>query len=118
METSDEFVPIYGSRQWEILNEKERDELGHHLGAWLFSQFLHGEQGAMTVAARIVESVPDMDSKFYAAIQTMDEARHVELYSRFLREKVGFYYSMNSDLVKLLAESLNDFWWDFFYFGM
>ena len=118
METPDEFVPIYGSRQWEILNDAERDELGHHLGAWLFSQFLHGEQGAMTVAARIVESVPDMDSKFYAATQTMDEARHVELYSRFLREKVGLYYPMNSDLGKLLAESLNDSRWDLPYLGM
>ena len=86
METPDEFVPIYGSRQWEILNEKERDELGHHLGAWLFSQFLHGEQGAMTVAARIVESVPDMDSKFYAATQTMDEARHVAFGRLALRD--------------------------------
>jgi hypothetical protein len=118
METPDEFVPIYGSRQWEILNEKERDNLGHHLGSWLFSQFLHGEQGAMTVAARIVESVPDMDSKFYAATQTMDEARHVELYSRFLREKVGLYYPINSDLAKLLAESLNDSRWDLPYLGM
>jgi hypothetical protein len=118
METPDEFVPIYGSRQWEILNDKERENLGHHLGAWLFSQFLHGEQGAMTVAARIVESVPDMDSKFYAATQTMDEARHVELYSRFLREKVGLYYPMNSDLGKLLAESLNDSRWDLPYLGM
>ena len=118
METPDEFVPIYGSRQWEILNEKERENLGHHLGAWLFSQFLHGEQGAMTVAARIVESVPDMDSKFYAATQTMDEARHVELYSRFLREKVGLYYPMNSDLAKLLAESLSDSRWDLPYLGM
>jgi hypothetical protein len=118
METPDEFVPIYGSRQWEILNDKERDNLGHHLGAWLFSQFLHGEQGAMTVAARIVESVPDMDSKFYAATQTMDEARHVELYSRFLRDKVGLYYPMNSDLAKLLADSLSDSRWDLPYLGM
>ena len=118
METPDEFVPIYGSRQWEILNDKERENLGHHLGAWLFSQFLHGEQGAMTVAARIVESVPDMDSKFYAATQTMDEARHVELYSRFLREKVGLYYPINSDLAKLLADSLSDSRWDLPYLGM
>jgi len=79
MATSEELVPIYGSRQWEVLSQAERDELGLHLGSWLFSQFLHGEQGALTVAARIVESVPDMDSKFYAATQTMDEARHVEL---------------------------------------
>jgi P-aminobenzoate N-oxygenase AurF len=118
METPEEFVPIYGSRQWEILNAAERDELGHHLGAWLFSQFLHGEQGALTVAARIVESVPDMDSKFYAATQTMDEARHVELYSRFLREKVGLYYPINNDLAKLLADALNDARWDLPYLGM
>ena len=118
METSDEIVPIYGSRQWEKLNQAERDELGHHLSSWLFSQFLHGEQGALTVAARIVESVPDMDSKFYAATQVMDEARHVELYSRFLREKVGLYYPINSDLAKLLAESLNDSRWDLPYLGM
>ena len=56
METPDEFVPIFGSRQWEILSESERETLGHHSGAWLMSQFLHGEQGALTVAARIVES--------------------------------------------------------------
>jgi hypothetical protein len=118
METADEFVPIYGSRQWDILSQAERDELGHHLGAWLFSQFLHGEQGALTVAARIVESVPDMDSKFYAATQTMDEARHVELYSRFLRDKVGLYYPINDDLAKLLADALNDSRWDLPYLGM
>jgi P-aminobenzoate N-oxygenase AurF. len=74
METGEELVPIYGSRQWEKLNQAERDELSRHLSSWLFSQFLHGEQGALTVAARIVESVPDMDSKFYAATQVMDEA--------------------------------------------
>ena len=118
METPDEFVPIYGSRQWEILNQAERDELGHHLGAWLFSQFLHGEQGALTVAARIVESVPDLDSTFYAATQTMDEARHVELFSRFLRDKVGLYYPINSDLGKLLADALSDARWDLPYLGM
>src|SRR5690349_15611130 len=59
-----------------------------------------------------------MDSKFYAATQTMDEARHVELYSRFLREKVGLYYPMNSDLGKLLAEALSDSRWDMPYLGM
>ena len=118
MATSDEFCPIYGSRQWEILNDEERKDLQHHLSAWLFSQFLHGEQGALTVAARIVESVPDMDSKFYAATQTMDEARHVELYSRFIREKIDLYYPINPDLARLLAEALSDGRWDMPYLGM
>jgi hypothetical protein len=118
MATSDEFNPIYGSRQWEKLSQAERDELGQHLGSWLFSQFLHGEQGALTVAARIVESVPDMDSKFYAATQAMDEARHVELYQRFIRDKIGMYYPINEDLARLLADALGDSRWDMPYLGM
>jgi P-aminobenzoate N-oxygenase AurF len=118
MDQGEELNPIYGSPQWEKLNQKERDELGHHLSAWLFSQFLHGEQGALTVAARIVESVPDMDSKFYAATQAMDEARHVELYARFMREKIGLYYPINPDLARLLADSLSDSRWDMPYLGM
>jgi len=118
MATSDEFNPIYGSRQWEKLSAAERDELGQHLGSWLFSQFLHGEQGALTVAARIVESVPDMDAKFYAATQAMDEARHVELYHRFIRDKIGVYYPINSDLASLLGDALSDSRWDMPYLGM
>jgi hypothetical protein len=118
LETGEEIVPIYGSQQWEKLDQQERDELSHHLSSWLFSQFLHGEQGALTVAARIVESVPDMDSKFYAATQAMDEARHVELFSRFMRDKLGMFYPVNPDLAKLLADALSDSRWDMPYLGM
>jgi len=57
------------------------------------------------VAARIVESVPDMGSKSYAATQAMDEARHVELYQRFVRDKIGMYYPINEDLARLLADA-------------
>ena len=59
-----------------------------------------------------------MDSKFYAATQTMDEARHVELYSRFMREKIGMYYPINDDLARLLADALSDSRWDLPYLGM
>jgi hypothetical protein len=118
IQTGDEFCPIYGSSQWEKLSQRERDELSHHLSSWLFSQFLHGEQGALTVAARIVESVPDMDSKFYAATQAMDEARHVELFSRFMRDKIGMFYPVNPDLAKLLGDALSDSRWDMPYLGM
>ena len=118
METDQGINPIYGSRQWEKLNQAERDETSRHLSSWLFSQFLHGEQGALTVAARIVESVPDMDSKFYAATQAMDEARHVEVFSRFIKEKIGLFYPVNDHLAKLLADALSDSRWDFPYLGM
>jgi P-aminobenzoate N-oxygenase AurF len=118
MDQSEELNPIYGSRQWDKLSQAERDELGLHLSSWLFSQFLHGEQGALAVAARIVESVPDLDSKFYSATQTMDEARHVELFSRFIKDKIGLYYPINDHLAKLLSQALTDGRWDFPYLGM
>ncbi|MFI8850158.1 ferritin-like domain-containing protein [Streptomyces sp. NPDC053499] len=114
----EEFNPIFGSRVWDRMTKKERNEFTRHQGAWLFSQFLHGEQGALNVSARIVQSVPDLDSKFYAATQTMDEARHVELYGKFVHEKIGMYYPINQDLAKLLAESLEDSRWDLPYLGM
>ncbi len=118
MDQDESLSPIYGSRQWGLLNTGQRDELGLHLSSWLFSQFLHGEQGALTVAARIVETVPDIDSKFYAATQVMDEARHVELYAKFIKDKIGVYYPINDDLAKLLAEALADGRWDYPYLGM
>jgi hypothetical protein len=118
MGTPPELNPIYGSRQYEKLSPAERDSLSLSISSWLFSQFLHGEQGALTVSARIVESVPDLDSKFYAATQVMDEARHVELFSRFTREKIGLFYPVNPDLATLLADALADSRWDMPYLGM
>jgi hypothetical protein len=113
-----ETIAIFGTPIWEKMSEQQRKELGRHQAAWQFSQFLHGEQGAMICAARIVESVPDLDSKFYAATQTMDEARHAETYARFLQEKIGLLYPINDNLSKLLEETLRDSRWDMPYLGM
>jgi hypothetical protein len=101
-----------------MLGPENRKDLRRHSAAWQFSQFLHGEQGAMICAARIVESVPDLDSKFYAATQTMDEARHAELYAKFLQEKIGLVYPINGQLQALLNDTLNDSRWDMPYLGM
>ena len=49
-----------------------------------------------------------MDAKFYAATQAMDEARHVELYQRFIRDKIGLYYPINPDLASLLSDALRE----------
>jgi P-aminobenzoate N-oxygenase AurF len=113
-----EVMAIYGTPVWDKISEQQKKELARHHAAWQFSQFLHGEQGAMICAARIVESVPDLDSKFYAATQTMDEARHAETYARFLQEKLGLVYPINDNLSKLLAETLRDSRWDMPYLGM
>ncbi|WP_420079610.1 ferritin-like domain-containing protein [Streptomyces sp. JL4002] len=116
--TPDEALPLYGTRYWDKLTEKDRGELRRHYTAWNFSQFLHGEQGAMVCAARIVESVPDLDAKFYSATQTMDEARHAEIFGRFLHEKVGLLYPVNDSLRELLGDTLRDSRWDMPYLGM
>src|SRR5919198_1239745 len=94
----DEVLPLFGSPWWEKMNEAERGQLRHHIQAWQFSQFMHGEQGALVCAAKIVQPVPDLDSKFYAATQVIDEARHVEVYSRYLHEKVQLVYPLNRNL--------------------
>jgi hypothetical protein len=114
----DEVVPIFGSPTWERLSRAERDEVRHHYMAWTNSQFLHGEQGALICSAKIVGTVPDLDSKFYAATQTMDEARHVETYARFLDEKLQLAYPINSSLQALLDQTISDPRWDFTYLGM
>jgi hypothetical protein len=85
---------------------------------WTLSQFLHGEQGALICTAKVVETVPWIDAKYYAATQTMDEARHVETFSRFLQEKVGLVYPVNKNLAALLEDTLRDSRWDMPYLGM
>jgi hypothetical protein len=114
----DAYIPIFGSEIWERMDAGARRELRHHMGAWLNSQFLHGEQGALICASKIVQTVPDLDSKFYAATQVMDEARHVETYSRYLREKVGMAYPINEHLKALLNDVISDSRWDMTYLGM
>jgi hypothetical protein len=114
----DETMAIYGTKYWDKLGPENIRELRRHSASWQFSQFLHGEQGAMICAARIVQSVPDLDAKFYAATQTMDEARHAELYGRFLHEKIGLVYPINTELQALLNDTLSDSRWDMPYLGM
>jgi hypothetical protein len=114
----DYYIPIYGSDMWEALNEQERRELRQHVGSWMNSQFLHGEQGALICAAKVVQTVPDIDSKFYAATQVIDEARHVEMYSQYLREKIELAYPINPHLKQLLNDVIADPRWDMTYLGM
>ncbi|MGW7818464.1 ferritin-like domain-containing protein [Streptomyces puniciscabiei] len=116
--TPDEMMSLYGTKYWDKMTGKDKGELRRHYASWQFSQFLHGEQGAMICAARIVESVPDLDAKFYSATQTMDEARHAEIYGRFLHEKIGLVYPINDNLQSLLGDTLRDSRWDMPYLGM
>jgi hypothetical protein len=114
----DEIYPIHGTEWWEKMTHDERVELKRHVEAWRFSQFMHGEQGALVCTAKIVQTVPQVDSKFYAATQVIDEARHVEVYSRYLHEKIGLVYPLNPNLKSLLDDVVRDSRWDMTYLGM
>jgi hypothetical protein len=98
--------------------EKEWNRLVIEGQAWRLSQFMHGEQGALICTAKIVESVPWIDAKYYAATQVMDEARHVEVFAKYLDEKLSTHYPINTHLRMLLDDIINDSRWDMTYLGM
>jgi hypothetical protein len=117
--TPDTFQPIYHTPIWKKLDPvKEIRPLRRHMASYLLSNFLHGEQGALLATSQILAAAPTPDAKFYAAAQVFDEARHVEAYDRYLREKMELIYPPSPHLKKLLDIILQDARWDFKYLGM
>jgi hypothetical protein len=98
--------------------EKEWIRVGVESQNWTLSQFMHGEQGALICTAKIVETVPWIDAKYYASTQVMDEARHVEVFARYLDDKLSGHYPINAHLKLLLDDIVNDSRWDMTYLGM
>ena len=98
--------------------EKEWVQFGIEAQNWTLSQFMHGEQGALICTAKIVQTVPWIDAKYYASTQVMDEARHVEVFSRYLDDKLSGHYPVNIHLQSLLDAIIEDGRWDITYLGM
>jgi hypothetical protein len=103
---------------FEKWTDKEWVQVGIEGQNWTLSQFLHGEQGALVCTAKIVESVPWIDAKYYAATQVMDEARHVEVFAKYLDTKLSGHYPINAHLRLLLDDIIADNRWDMTYLGM
>ncbi len=110
--------PLSNYAPYKKQNSKERAHFRHGQLSLQLSQFLHGEQGAMIVASQLVGGVPWIDAKFYASSQTMDEARHVEVFNRYLHEKLEWEWPINDSLKELLDATIVDSRWDFKYLGM
>ncbi len=98
--------------------EREWLQVGVESQNWMLSQFMHGEQGALVCTAKIVETVPWIDAKYYASTQVMDEARHVEVFAKYLDTKLSGHYPINAHLRLLLDDIVNDSRWDMTYLGM
>ena len=109
---------MYADTKIGIWGDKEWLEFGIEGRRWQLSQFLHGEQGALICTSKIVETVPWYDAKLYASTQVVDEARHVEVFARYLDEKLEGGYQVNTHLRLLLDDIVNDSRWDMTYLGM
>jgi P-aminobenzoate N-oxygenase AurF len=98
-------LPIEKTSYWQSLSMEQVREVTRRTTSFRLSNFLHGEQGALMVAAQLVNAVPHTDAKFYAATQTMDEARHVEVFARYI-DKLDEVRPIAAPLKRVLDETL------------
>ena len=117
MEMEQQGVDLKGT-PFETWDAKQWNQLSMEMQNWSLSQFMHGEQGALLCTAKIVETVPWIDAKYYAATQVMDDARHVEVFAQYLDMKLNGHYPINAHLKMLLDDIINDSRWDMTYLGM
>jgi hypothetical protein len=99
------------------LSKSQQETFRAHVGAHRLSQFLHGEQGALMTAAALTHAVPDYEGKLYAATQTMDEARHVEVFERYVR-RLALVYPISPFLKELIDATLQADRWVKIAIGM
>ena len=116
---SNEFFPDEYMQKLPVkLSPTQRLELNYNIACWMLSQFMHGEQGALYASAQVTESVSWMEGKFFGGTQVMDEARHLEVFNRYLMDKLNKRYDVNDNLFVILDDLLTDARWDFKFLGM
>ena len=116
--TKEERAKKVAGTPYEKWGDAQFDQMALESNNWMLSQFMHGEQGALICTAKIVETVPWIDAKYYAATQVMDEARHVEVFAKYLDTKLDGHYPINVHLGLLLDDIIADSRWDMTYLGM
>jgi hypothetical protein len=116
--SAEQYNPYSGFQPYEDLTQEAKLEMAWHRMALSASGMLHGEQGALLVAAQLASCAPSYEAKLYAASQTFDEARHVEFFNKFLQKQVGIMYPCGVGLKSLLDKILTDERWDLKFIGM
>ncbi len=110
-------IPIDETHFWTTLSADTRWEVARRGTALMLSNFLHGEQGALMVASQLVNAVPHLDGKLYAATQTLDEARHVEVFAKYI-ERLDHVFPITPALKQLLDRTLQSGNWMWKCVGM
>ncbi len=114
----DSFLPLAKYPGFQRLDAREKARQRHLVLAWMLSQFLHGEQGALFAACQVTEAVPWLDAKLYGSTQVVDEGRHVETFHRYLTEKLEKLYEINDNLYVIVDALMSDARWDLKFLGM
>ena len=113
-----EMMNLHDYEPYLAMDDGTKDEFWLHMNAWSLSQFLHGEQGALLVASQLCSCAPTLNAKLYAGSQTFDEARHVEVFNKYLQQRVGMMYPINTYLKSIIDKILTDPRWDMKFIGM
>jgi hypothetical protein len=114
----DEILPLRELASYRSLSKQEQQKQRAALLSWILSQFLHGEQGALFAACQVTEAVQWMDGKFYGSTQVVDEGRHVEVFHRYLTQKLGKLYQINDNLYVVIDSLMSTSAWDLKFLGM
>ncbi len=116
--SDEKYNPYVGFKPYDEMPEEQKLEFAWHRMGLSASGMLHGEQGALLVAAQLASCAPSYEAKLYAASQTFDEARHVEFFNKFIQKQVGVMYPCGAGLKSLLDKVLTDERWDLKFIGM
>ncbi len=114
----DSWLPLAEVPQYRNLPRHEQENHRWALVSWILSQFLHGEQGALYAACQVTEAIGLMDGKLYGSTQVVDEGRHIEVFHRYLDEKLGKLYRIDDNLYTILDALMTDGRWDLKFLGM
>jgi hypothetical protein len=117
-ETQAQIMNLVDYPPYMALSDEEKHQFWIHQSAWSLSQFLHGEQGALLVASQLCSCAPTLNAKLYAGSQTFDEARHVEVFNKYLQQRMGMMYPINTHLKSIIDKILTDPRWDMKFIGM
>lgn len=112
------WMPLKGYPAFESMDAKSKADQRHSTLSWLLSQFLHGEQGALFAAAQVTQAVPWLDGKLYGSSQVVDEGRHVEVFHRYVTQKLEKLYQINDNLYVVVDALMTDSRWDVKFLGM
>ena len=86
-------------------SREDFDRLCGERRAFTFTQLFLGEQAALALCSQLLNMVPETETKFCLAGQIIDEARHVEVFGRYL-DKLGFDSPFNPPLEELIHRLL------------